>query len=107
MWCMTKRLSLSLENEDEAMLAHFAVEDSPERRVLISWAALRGMSPDEIRSEAALLRVLLRVGAERLQEQVLDAGYAQLASELDTTAEAEIDEARRRYVHRSGAMSSE
>jgi hypothetical protein len=104
---MTKRLSLTLENEDEATLARFAVEDSPERRILISWTALRGMSPEEIRSEAALLRVLLRVGAERLQEEALDAGYAQLASELDATEQAEIDEARRRYVHRSEATSSE
>jgi len=100
---MSKRLSLSLESEDVAMLTRFTREDSPERRVLISWIALEGMTPEQIRSEAAVLRVLLRAGAERLQEQALDEGYAQLASELDTIGQAEINEVRRRYVRRSEA----
>jgi hypothetical protein len=104
---MSKRLSLSLESEDEAMLAGFMREDSPDRGVLINWIALHGMTPEQIRSEAAVLRVLLRVGAERLHEQALDEGYAQLASELDTTRQAEINEARRRYVRRSEATSIE
>jgi hypothetical protein len=107
MWCMAKRLSLSLESGDEAMLARFMREDSPDRGVLISWIALQGMAPEQIRSEAAVLRVLLRVGAERLHEQALDDGYAKLASELDTIGQAEIDEARRRYVRRSEATSIE
>jgi hypothetical protein len=106
MWCMTKRLSLSLESEDEAMLARLAGENSPERRVLISWTRLRGMSPDQIRSEASLIRVLLRIGAERLREQALDEGYAQLAAERDAIEEAESHEARARYVHRTEATSA-
>ena len=107
MWCMSKRLSLSLESEDEAMLARFMRDDSPDRGVLISWIALQGMTPEQIRSEAGVLRVLLRVGAERLHEQALDEGYVQLASELDTVGQTEIDEARRRYVRRSEATSIE
>ena len=107
MWCMSKRLSLSLESEDEAMLARFMRDDSPDRGVLISWIALQGMTPEQIRSEAGVLRVLLRVGAERLHEQALDEGYVQLASELDTVGQTENDEARRRYVRRSEATSIE
>jgi len=103
MWCMAKRLSLSLESEDEAMLARLAVEDSPERRVVLKWTALQGLSPEQIRTEASLLRVLLRMGAERLREEALDEGYAQLAADANRMEKSERDEARRRYVRRGEA----
>jgi hypothetical protein len=104
---MSKRLSLSLESEDEAMLARLAVEGSAERRVLLNWTTLHGLSPEQIRSEASLLRVLLRMGAQRLHEEALDEGYAQLAAEPDTIEQAERDEARSRYVRRTEATSAE
>ena len=104
---MAKRLSLSLESEDQAVLARLAIEGSPERRVLLNWATLHGLHPDQIRTEASLLRVLLQMGAERVKEDALDDGYAQLAAEPDSIEQAERDEARRRYVRRTEATPKE
>jgi hypothetical protein len=98
---MAKRLSLTLERDDEAKVAAFAQEGTPEREALLVWAATRGMDPDRLRSEASMLRLLVRAGVESLVEQALDAGYAELAESRTPEENAESREARRRYLTRS------
>ena len=80
---MGKRFSLTIRDVDEAVIVPYLTEGTPASDVLRRWASQHGQV-DEIKSEADALRVLLRVGAEALQERVLDAGYAELASELIT-----------------------
>jgi len=101
MWCMTKRLSVTLEAEDERLISVFATAGSHESVALRAWAEHRGLEAREATSEAALLRLLLRAGAEALREQVLDAAYAQLAVEVDLVDSTESRAARDRYVTRT------
>lgn len=100
MWCMTKRLSVTLDDEDEQVVQAFAEAGSHENSALRAWAEQRGLTLGESNSEAALLRLLVRAGAESLAEKVLDAAYAQFAVEIDAGA-AESRAARARYVKRT------
>ncbi|HZI98395.1 MAG TPA: hypothetical protein VFD41_12800 [Actinomycetales bacterium] len=97
---MTKRLSVTLSDDDEVALAAFS--SGAGRMTLRAWAAERGLSLGRSPSEAALLRVLVRAGAEALQVQGLDAGYAALAAELSSS---DTREARRRYVARTDSAT--
>lgn len=93
---MGKRFSLTIRDVDEAVIVPYLTEGTPASDVLRRWASQHGQV-DEIKSEADALRVLLRVGAEALQERVLDAGYAELASEFNhRSADAERRAARYR-----------
>ena len=83
---MSKRVSLTLRDADEAMLAPFLHRSSPAFEVLRQWAHHNHYSSGDISSDAAVMRILLRVGAEAMHEQILDAGYAQLASEFSTAS---------------------
>lgn len=101
MWCtitgMGKRVSLTLRDVDEAVIAPYLAEGTPASEVLRRWASQDGQVAGDIKSEADALRALLRVGAEALQEQVLDAGYEKLASEFNHhSADAERRAARYR-----------
>ena len=81
---MSKRVSLILRDADEAMIAPFLHRGSPAFEVLRQWADHSDHASGDISSDAAILRILLRVGAEAMHEQILDAGYAQLASEFNS-----------------------
>jgi hypothetical protein len=99
---MSKRVSLILKDADEAAIAPYLSEGSASFEVLRQWASQRGES--DIKSEAGALRALLQAGAEALRENVLDAGYAQLAAEFNSEpARAERQAARDRYVRRTEA----
>ena len=97
-------MSVSLEPDDEALLAAFADEAAPEHETLRSWAQLRGFRTSESLSEGALLRLLARAGAEALREHVLDLAYAQLALEYTAEDHAELRAARDRYVRRTDRL---
>lgn len=99
---MSKRVSLILKDADEAAIVPYLREGSASFEVLRQWASQRGES--DIKSEAGALRALLHAGAEALRERVLDAGYAQLATEFNSApARAERQAARDRYVRRTEA----
>ncbi|SLD27535.1 Uncharacterised protein [Mycobacteroides abscessus subsp. massiliense] len=83
---MSKRVSLILRDADEAMIAPFLHRGSPAFEVLRQWANHNDHVSGDISSDAAVLRILLRVGAEAMHEQILDAGYAQLASEFNSAS---------------------
>jgi len=94
---MGKRFSLTLRDVDEAVIAPYLTEGTPASDVLRRWASQHGQVAGDIKSEADALRALLRVGADALQELVLDAGYEQLASEFNQhSADAERRSARYR-----------
>lgn len=99
---MGKRLSISLSDDDEAVVQSFTGRDGSSRATLMDWARQRGLRLGRSPSEAAILRALARVGAEALHEQGMDAGYAALAAELGH-GDADAREARRRYAHRTDA----
>jgi hypothetical protein len=88
---MSKRLSLTLEPDDETTVRAFTERDTPERHALDSWARAHGLSAHRLRSDAALMRVLIRAGAEALREQVLADGYAELAAMYGPQEQAEHD----------------
>jgi len=90
---MPKRLSVSLTEADELRVDEFS---SGSQR-----SALERAVGARIASEAAVLRALAEVGARTLEEDLLDAGYAEAAAHY---AEGDEDrrEARRRHLERSG-----
>jgi len=95
-----KRLSLILADRDQDELAPFVAAGTEHNAVLQRWAAAHGGEP--LRSEAAALRALLRVGVEALQDEVLDAGYRNLAASFhDQEQRDERLAARREYAHRA------
>ncbi len=99
---MSKRVSLILKPADEVMLAPYLTGGSPSFEALRLWALKRG--DGDIKSEAGALRALLQAGAEALREDVLDAGYSDLASEFNGKSDdAERRAARDRYVRRTEA----
>jgi hypothetical protein len=99
---MSKRVSLTLTDADQAVLAPYLSEGSPSFEVLRRWATRRGDS--DIKSEAGALRALLKAGAEAFREHAFDTEYAQLASEFNSEpARAERRKARELYSGRTDA----
>lgn len=95
---MSKRVSLILNDSDEAKIGPYLEEGSPSFEVLRRWASEHYVA-DDIKSAPAALRVLLRAGAEALRERVLDVGYAQLATEFNAEpSNVERRAARDRYA---------
>jgi len=105
LWCMTiKRLSVTLEPDDESAVTTFQA-DGAERDALMTWAVQHGVDPRAVRSEAGVLRVLLRAGVETLREHALDRGYARMAAAASGVEEqAEGREARSRHLSRSANL---
>jgi hypothetical protein len=103
MWCMAKRLSVTLEAADEGALIAFADPDRAEHAALAAWAVQHGLQLPVSPSEAALIRLLLRVGIESLHEKALDEGYAQLAASLTDEERADSRAARDRYADRAAS----
>jgi hypothetical protein len=98
---MAKRLSVTLEPVDLRALESVSDPASSERRALAEWARARGMELPDSAAEAALLRMLVRVGADHLRTSALDLGYARLAVELAADISDESRRARDRYVDRT------
>jgi hypothetical protein len=101
MWCMPRRLSVTLGSEDERVVAAFSAPSSLEHALLLAWAREHGIDAERIGSDASLIRILIHAGAEALSERILDLGYAELAATLSTIDHGEVREARRRYVERT------
>jgi hypothetical protein len=98
---MAKRLSVTLDADDVRTVEAFADSSSREHESLLAWAASRGIDPGGLTSEAALLRLLLRAGAESLRANALDVAYANVAVALDEEGSADSRAARGRYVRRT------
>ena len=99
---MSKRLSLILGEGDQLMIEPFIQAGTEHHNALRRWAEAHGAGG--VNSEAAALRVLLQAGAIALQDDVLDAGYAELAQVFSGEEErVERRAARDRYAARTDA----
>jgi hypothetical protein len=99
---MAKRLSVILADVDEVRIEPFMESSTPQHAVLQGWVARHGGG--NVNSEAAAIRALMWAGAVALQDEVLDIGYAELATfYADDEARAERRAARDRYVARTEA----
>ena len=98
---MSKRVSITLHDEDEAVLAEFSDPSAPAHDVLKAWADSCGMRFDGSRSEAHFLRLLLHAGAASLREESLDVGYAALAESMTGADPEESAAMSRRYADRT------
>ncbi len=99
---MSKRLSLILGDGDQSTIQPFIQAGTAHHNALRRWAEAHGAGG--VNSEAAALRVLLQAGAIALQDDVLDAGYAELAQVFSGQEErAERRTARDRYAARTDA----
>lgn len=87
--------------DEEQLLAAFAAEGSAERQALLDWAVEHHVAEPTMRSDAALLRVLVRAGAEALRARTMDVGYAALALSYTPDEDAERRLARHRYSART------
>lgn len=101
---MGKRLSVTLDDEDERLIEVFAARDTGEAAALREWAQARGVAVTRSTTEASLLRLLVRAGAEALRDKALDVSYARLGTELAADPDAaESRAARAGYVQRTNA----
>jgi hypothetical protein len=99
---MSKRVSLILGDADEQAIAPFIQSGTGQHEILRLWAARHG--DPSVKSEASALRALLQAGVEALRDEVLDAGYADLAAAFSGEVErSERRAARDRYVTRTDA----
>jgi hypothetical protein len=96
----TKRITVTLEGAEQAALSVFADPERAEHAALVAWADERGLPVRQ--SEAGMVRVLLRAGAEALRERALEQGYAQLAEtqRADEARKAERETRRARRAER-------
>ena len=99
---MNKRVSLILGDLDMASISPFVQSGTDQFDALQRWAARHGESA--LKSEASALRALLRAGVEALRDDILEQGYAELASIYGSDVErAERRVARDRYAARTDA----
>ena len=97
---MAKRLSVILGEADQRLLEPFLTAGTGPHLALQRWAEIRGAR--SVSSDAAAIRALLQAGAEALSDDVLDAGYAELARVYHRPEEREERRASRdRYVART------
>jgi hypothetical protein len=85
----TRRISVTLDLPDQRAIEPFTDPLRPEHATLEMWAAQHGLNLRDD-SGAAVLRALVRAGAEALREKALEDGYALLA----TTRHENRDERR-------------
>lgn len=93
----TKRITVTLEGAEQTALSVFADPERAEHAALEAWADERGLP---LKSEASMVRVLLRAGVEALRERALERGYAQLAEE-QRADEERANERKSRQARRS------
>lgn len=74
----TRRISVTLDIPDQQAIEPFAELSRPEHATLEAWAAEHGLSVRDD-SDAAIVRVLVRAGAEALRQKALEDGYTRLA----------------------------
>lgn len=99
---MSRRLSLILGDSAQAAIEPFVRAGTAHHDALGRWAEDHGAG--SVNSEAAALRVLLQAGMNAVQEDILDAGYAELAQVLSGEQErGERRTARDRYAARTDA----
>lgn len=92
MGLMVKRTSVTLDREEESVLAALS-RGGPERDALISLAERSELA---VNSEAAIIRALLRVGAHAVRERALEQAYAEMIEEDRENRAERRDLARRR-----------
>jgi len=103
---MPKRLSVTLDADDVRTVETFADSSTREHAALVDWARARGVDAADATSEAAMLRLLLRAGAESLRGNALDVAYVNLAVILDDEDAGDSRAARDRYVQRTESKRS-
>ena len=97
---MAKRLSLILGEGDQRVIEPFTRPGTEHNQALRRWAESHGAGP--VSSEASALRALLQAGVDSLRDDVLDAGYAELAGAFASgDLQAERRTARDRYAARA------
>lgn len=94
-----RRVSLTLDGPDQRAIEAFADPSRPEHATLEDWASEHGLSLREA-SDAAILRALVRAGAEALRMKALDDGYDRLAADREASR-AERRAVRDRAVKRA------
>ncbi|WP_109510242.1 hypothetical protein [Nocardioides speluncae] len=106
---MTKRLSVTLDDEDVRTIGEFADPNSLAHEALVRWLTGQSLTISaETLSDAALLRMLVRAGAEALREQTIARGYELLAETYDEgDAPAERRAARKVYADRVDRLYDE
>jgi len=90
---------VTLEAPDQEAIEVFVDPSRPEHATLKAWASQHGLSMRDD-SDAAVLRALVRAGAEALRDRALEEGYARLAATRgdDQTERPDIrDRALRRF----------
>jgi hypothetical protein len=92
----TTRKSVPLTDEELADLRTLRAPDTPEHAALDELFAI-GDNP----SEALVLLALLRLGRQRVQEAVLERGYADLATSQDDDDRAAKRALRQRLIARA------
>lgn len=73
---------MTLDAPGQQVIEVFADPSRPEHAALVAWASQRGLNVMDA-SDATIVRMLVRAGAEALRERALDAGYAKLAATRD------------------------
>lgn len=95
-----RRVSVSLDGPDQRAIEPFVDPARAEHAALQAWASRHGLSLRDD-SDAAILRTLVRAGAEALRMQALEDGYDRLAGS-HTEDEGERRFLRNRSLRRSG-----
>jgi hypothetical protein len=99
----TRRISVTLDAPEQKAIEVFADPARPEHATLEAWANQHGLSVRDD-SDAAVLRTLVRAGAEALREKALEQGYARLAESRSNDA-AERRALRDRAAKRAEARA--
>jgi hypothetical protein len=96
----TKRISVTLDAPDQQAIEAFVDASRPEHATLEAWASQHGITVRDA-SDSAILRTLVRAGAEALREKALEDGYERLAASRDE------DRAERRAIRDRGNRRAE
>lgn len=97
---MTKRTMVTFDSHDQGVIASVRNPGHAEWAVLVGAAAEKGIGLKPGASEAAIIRALVRVGADALRERALERGYAELADLWPEVHDDAETRERRRYAHR-------
>ncbi len=101
----TRRVSVTLDTPDQQAIEAFADSSRPEHTVLEAWAQAHGINVRDA-SDSAILRTLIRAGAEALREKALEEGYTRLAKSHQEDR-AELRAIRNRALRRTEPGSEE
>jgi hypothetical protein len=101
----TRRISVTLDAPDQQAIDAFGDPSRPEHATLEAWARQHGLNVRDD-SDAAIVRALVRAGAEALREKALEAGYAKLAATRDEDQHERRD-LRDRAIRRARARFAE